>query len=252
MLTVALAFVALGLADLVAGGLAGQVGNSARLAWAAGAAIAVQLLSLWVAGCSLGGVAFSVVFMIGVVSWLGLRLGRPSESRAGWSAIVLMTCLGLTVLAAPQANARLPDSVQSALSDSPFELLSSYSADELILHLGVLLLLMGTANGFVRAVLVASGTRFDASADTLRGGRLIGVIERWLIFALSIGGEPTAAALIVSAKSLVRFPELSSASKAAPKDGAPAPREIDYVTEYFLLGSMLSWGCALVAVLLVR
>ena len=60
-----------------------------------------------------------------------------------------------------------------------------------------------------------------------------------MIFSLGLAGEPTAAALIVSAKSLLRFPELSRAS------------EIDAVTEYFLLGSLASWGLALLFVLLL-
>lgn len=65
-----------------------------------------------------------------------------------------------------------------------------------------------------------------------------------MIFALSVAGEPTAAALIISAKSLLRFPELNSASRGSTERGDSVPN-VDVVTEYFLLGSLTSWFLAL-------
>lgn len=74
------------------------------------------------------------------------------------------------------------------------------------------------------------------------------MIERWMIFALALAGEPTAAALIVSAKSLLRFPELSKTAESTHDD---AGVDIDAVTEYFLLGSLASWALALAFVVLL-
>lgn len=64
-----------------------------------------------------------------------------------------------------------------------------------------------------------------------------------------MAGEPTAAALIVSAKSLLRFPEISRTTSATDRTGVA---EVDAVTEYFLLGSLVSWLLALAPVLLFR
>jgi hypothetical protein len=85
---------------------------------------------------------------------------------------------------------------------------------------------------------------YDASEQALKGGRYIGPLERWLIFGLALAGQPTAAALVISAKSIIRFPELQS--KAGRADTASFPgtdaregqsQQIDALTEYFLIGS---------------
>jgi hypothetical protein len=65
--------------------------------------------------------------------------------------------------------------------------------------------------------------------------------------------ELTAASLIISAKSLLRFPELLNRvarSDDAESSAVSAPAEVDLVTEYFLLGSLLSWSLALAPALL--
>lgn len=77
------------------------------------------------------------------------------------------------------------------------------------------------------------------------------MIERYLIFGLAVAGEPTAAALVVSAKSILRFPELSrKARDRGDEDRVVA--DVDVVTEYFLLGSLTSWLLALAPVVLFR
>lgn len=84
----------------------------------------------------------------------------------------------------------------------------------------------------------------------------IGPLERWLIFGLALAGQPTAAALVISAKSLIRFPELQSkgghrrAVDISAESNARGPvQQIDELTEYFLIGSLLSWLIALLAAL---
>jgi hypothetical protein len=127
----------------------------------------------------------------------------------------------------------------------PFPGARALTGAELLLLFAVVLFLTAPANSIVRTLLTSTRTEWKASEQKLRGGRYIGVIERWMIFCLALAGEPTAAALIVSAKSLLRFPELS---KAGTKSEANASAEIDVVTEYFLLGSLASWALALVFV----
>ena len=77
-------------------------------------------------------------------------------------------------------------------------------------------------------------------SDRLKGGRLLGPMERLLILGLSLAGQLTAATAVVAAKSIIRFPEIN-AQKVRDNGGIG----IDDVTEYFLVGSFASWIVAL-------
>ena len=70
----------------------------------------------------------------------------------------------------------------------------------------------------------------------LRGGRLIGPLERVLIVALTLAGFFPIVAGLLAAKGIVRFPEISKDSAGGSK------------AEYFLVGSLASWTLALGAV----
>jgi hypothetical protein len=63
-------------------------------------------------------------------------------------------------------------------------------------------------------------------------------MERLVIFGLGLGGHVTAASLVIAAKALIRWPELQSFRDG---DGRPDGPTIDEVTEYFLVGSFVSW-----------
>jgi hypothetical protein len=77
---------------------------------------------------------------------------------------------------------------------------------------------------------------------------VIGPIGRALIFGLGLAGYGTAAAIVVSVKGLLRFPELNALKdRPGSSDGA---RTIDEVTEYLVVGSLTSWLLALLALLL--
>jgi hypothetical protein len=73
----------------------------------------------------------------------------------------------------------------------------------------------------------------------LKGGRLIGPLERILVFVLTLAGAYTLIAAVFAAKGIVRFPEIS-------RDGETGAR-----AEYFLIGSLVSWVTALAAAFLV-
>jgi hypothetical protein len=59
-------------------------------------------------------------------------------------------------------------------------------------------------------------------------GRWIGALERLLIFVLVMIGEAGAAGLVVAAKSILRYPEITGESPAIQP-------------EYVLVGSLTSW-----------
>jgi hypothetical protein len=141
------------------------------------------------------------------------------------------------------------------LEGSPLPGLATMEPDRALLLAGVLLVQLSTGNVVVRLVLAATGSRnprppLSAVVDhgqsderPLKGGRLLGPMERLVIVGLGLAGQLTAASIVIAAKGLLRFPEL----QAARDEGGPGIHE---VTEYFLVGSFVSWLVALSALVL--
>ena len=112
-----------------------------------------------------------------------------------------------------------------------------------------------SANLVVRDVLAASGIwnvlrpvdhqRRLLAPRRLRGGRVLGAMERLLILGFGAAGDLGAAGLVIAAKGLIRFPELNAAAK-----GEGGGARSDEVTEYFLIGSFASILVALAGVAL--
>ncbi|UKA59291.1 hypothetical protein [Arthrobacter sp. FW306-2-2C-D06B] len=73
--------------------------------------------------------------------------------------------------------------------------------------------------------------------SSLKGGRLIGPIERLLIVVLAFAGAPQIIAALAAAKGIVRFPEISEDRGSGSK------------AEEFLVGSLASWTLSAIAVL---
>jgi hypothetical protein len=119
----------------------------------------------------------------------------------------------------------------------------------LLMVIGVMLLQLVTGNQLVRLVLGSVGAVRPAGepqpSDRLKGGRLLGPMERLLIVGLGLGGQLAAATAVVAAKSIIRFPEINK--QKAVENGTIG---IDDVTEYFLVGSFASWIVALAGVAL--
>ncbi|GAB2595939.1 hypothetical protein [Pseudactinotalea suaedae] len=128
------------------------------------------------------------------------------------------------------------------------------SPERALLVLGVLAAQLSTGNVVVRLVLAATRTvnpaRWSSGAATdpadpahdIKGGRLLGPMERVLIIGLGLAGNLTAASIVVAAKGLLRFPELSSRRDQ---------EHVHRLTEYFLVGSFVSWMLALVSLALL-
>lgn len=121
----------------------------------------------------------------------------------------------------------------------PYE--STQDVSRAVFAISSAVFLLATGNVIVRLVLTMASVNLSRSSSpdkTIRGGRVIGPIERLLIFGLALVGEPTAAVLVISAKGLLRFQELRA-------DDGDQEREIDQLTEYLVVGSLVSWALAL-------
>ncbi|NWN87493.1 MAG: hypothetical protein HLX51_02960 [Micrococcaceae bacterium] len=116
-----------------------------------------------------------------------------------------------------------------------------------LMWLALALFLTQTSNRITRAVLLLSGRGADEApaapgsmpASRLKGGRVIGPLERIFIMVLTVVGAYHVVAALMAAKGIVRFPEISAEAK---RDDAPA--EVGSKAEEFLVGSLASWGLA--------
>jgi hypothetical protein len=183
-----------------------------------------------------------------VVAW-GLTVTRAFADGAAWlPLLVLGASLVLGVLTSAWAGTA-HGALGEWLDSSQVPALHGMSADRALLLAGAFLVLLSTGNVVVRLVLTATGTTNPALHHTpddpeqrLKGGRLLGPMERVLIVGLGLSGYLTAASIVIAAKGLLRWPELSSKTEQ---------QWIHRLTEYFLVGSFVSWLVALGALVVL-
>ena len=197
---------------------------------------------------------------------------RALAALAAFAAIVI----GLLAFSGAASPAAGPLATWLAWADLPGS--GPLPVARVLLLAGLVLFNVATANVIVRLVLLTIGalrpsdvTNAAAAAaaaaaltgraappttgqpaDRLKGGRLLGPMERLVILGLGVAGEFGAAGLVIAAKGLLRFPEIQAAARSASGDPAVTtgsyqggPAGIDDVTEYFLVGSFVSWLIAL-------
>ena len=205
-------------------------------------------------------------------TWMWLMpSGRPARAAFWPAAALAVLCAGLVALLGARSAPGLIGAawhLPSPVGDVPF--------DHAVLVIGTVAFLLESANVVVRAALdvempapfatignesPAPGDAEDDSVGSkiadddpdagqrdavplsiepeLKGGRLIGPLERVIVLAMMLSGAYVLVAAVFAAKGIVRFPEIS-------RDDGSGSR-----AEYFLVGSMVSWGLALAGALLV-
>src|SRR5690606_8471799 len=125
-------------------------------------------------------------------------------------------------------------------SDSPLldaldaaPLLDDTDPARALLAVAVFAFLSRPANAVVRVVLDRAGPNVLAEEKTLKGGRFLGPLERWMIFGFALSGQYAVLTAIIAAKGILRFPEISQDARHGTK------------AEYVLIGSFVSWALAL-------
>lgn len=93
-------------------------------------------------------------------------------------------------------------------------------------------LLATRAGGFAVALLMHPYGQAPLPEGLVNGGRLIGLLERGLIFLFVLVGHPAGVGFLIAAKSVLRFDTTSQDQKAG---------------EYVIIGTLASFGWALVA-----
>jgi hypothetical protein len=202
-----------------------------------GAAVAV-LLGLLCDLTDLRDVLALVVIAAVVVAWgLTVRQGF-GRNQAALPLTLLGVALAVAVLVAPAAGTA-GGLLADWLDHDPLPVLRGLDADRVLLLVGAFGVQLSTGNVLVRLVLAATGTvnptkvgGLDDPGTQLKGGRLLGPMERVFILGLGLAGHLTAASIVIAAKGLLRFPELQSKLEQT---------RIHRLTEYFLVGSFVSW-----------
>jgi hypothetical protein len=101
--------------------------------------------------------------------------------------------------------------------------------------LATMLLFLTTPTSYIISMFIARWAPHteEASTDSLQdAGKFIGILERLLIFVFVITGRWEAVGFLLAAKSIFRFGDLKK-----PKDRK--------LTEYILIGTLLSFGLAI-------
>lgn len=223
-----------------------------RLAGCLGAGSLVLVIGLVALPLGAGwAVLLVLLFASALAAWLlasaaALDAAQPARRRAvaRAAALVALTA-GLVVGTVGVQVVDGPPAWPPWLSQT---LLARWPAPDVVIATGVVLVQLATANTVVRLVLDAVGVPATTNEKQLKGGRVLGPMERVFIVGLGVVGEVTAAAIVVAAKGLLRFPELQRAQR---RSGVEPDGPSD-VSEYFLIGSFASWLLALAGVALIR
>lgn len=222
-------------------GTADLVHSVRRVAWlpeVVGATAAV------VAGLLSGLLGWPDLVALAVIAVVVLAWGRTVTHAFGrrltaWAPLALLACAVLAAfLLSGQAGA-VDGPAADWLRQAGLSELAGVDPGWALMLLGLVLVQLSTGNVIVRLVLSATGTVNPARRDPgleLKGGRLLGPMERIVILGLGLAGQVTAASIVIAAKGLLRFPELNSDE---------GQRHIHRLTEYFLVGSFVSWLVAL-------
>ena len=185
-----------------------------------------------------------VLWVVGLAAWVttsALALSAPPRHRRSWRAAAFAAFLVPLVLLLGVGRRPLPET--SRLGDlADHTLVGMVGGATVVAVLGATLLQLSTGNVLVRLLLDAVGVPAAANEKQLKGGRLLGPMERLFLLVLTVAGQLGAGAVVVAAKGLLRWPELKRSSETGPSD----------VSEYFLIGSLASWLVALGGWLVVR
>ncbi|BCI55422.1 hypothetical protein NIIDNTM18_47000 [Mycolicibacterium litorale] len=215
----------------------------------------VAVVPATVVGCALlaglwhrGDIPLLAIGVAAGIAWevLGARAERTGHRP--WAPLLVLGAAAATLIVLSGWASEVTGLIARWSAWTQLPGVGTLSADRLLMVVAVILLQSVTGNQLVRLVLASVGAVKPAgqpqASDRLKGGRLLGPMERLLILGLGVAGQLAAATAVVAAKSIIRFPEIN-AQKAKANGNGDLGIGIDEVTEYFLVGSFASWIIAL-------
>lgn len=122
-------------------------------------------------------------------------------------SLVALCAAALALLAFGQHLGRSIGWLDHWYESLEIDALNGVSFDRFLFSVGCLVFLQNTANVIVRLVLKGAGPGVMGSSRTLKGGRILGPLERIFIFAMGLTGQFAAIGAIIAAKGILRSPK---------------------------------------------
>lgn len=214
------------------------------LSWGLQVVFALLLVSGF-AVCPLAWVSIGLLHALLHFAWWHLEKRFPHQAslRLGLSASLLILAISA---GSPWTQAHVRDHtgflMAAAHVFSPFGLFIGLPWHGLLGVLFAYLLCLNEANTLIRGIIERMGLkpsdathehggldeRMLVAVSEYKRGRLIGVLERSILFFLILGGQYSALGFVITAKAMARFKSLDDRN----------------FSEYFLLGTLLSVAMA--------
>ena len=197
---------------------------------AAAAAVLAMLGVAAVSGIPAGSLALTAIIAAPVVIWVLLVPEAPEKEHA-WLLLLPITAL-LGTIAVSGSAFQVEGDLAHWYGQLPFDFASSTAipVDKFVLGVGAFFFLLATSNQIVKLVLATTDARNLKENELPKGGRLLGPMERLIVVAAVVAGDPAGAGFVIAAKGLLRFPEVSR----------PMDTSIHERTEYLLVGTFTS------------
>ncbi|MDP2326971.1 MAG: hypothetical protein Q8M79_02680 [Dehalococcoidia bacterium] len=252
---------AIGCADLAASGLSGIVTSSRRALFGLLLGLAVGLVAGYASGVGRPPWLAILVTVSVLTGWLFSRVENGwlfNRVKAGLFSqetkndeLAVQTCARLSLIAhcllllvtlvlADRWSSSEPSWLHDRLQES--EVFGGVETGQFMLLAGLVFYLSATSNAIVRQALNLITSDWTRNAQRLKAGRVIGVIERLFILGFIVAGQATGAGLVVSAKAVLRLPEMTRRI-----DAEQGGVSVEPFSEYVLVGSMISWLVAFAA-----
>jgi hypothetical protein len=225
---VGLALLAFGLCDVVAG--QSRDASWRRRATAVVVPLAALVVLAWLGGWHIHQMVIAAAGAAAVLGvWVAAAASPSQVARTISLAVIAATFVVLVGVSGSVPS--LGAEVERWYAQLGVSFVRAVPIEQFLVVIGGLIFLLATANRLVRLVLEAAGTPVAKGEATLRGGRVLGPMERLLVAGLVLAHDPAGIGFVVAAKGILRLPEIRDEQSASADD---------QVTEYFLIGTLAS------------
>jgi hypothetical protein len=229
MAFLAFLLLATGIGDLVRG--TPDSVSVRRAAFAAGSGTVASAALAAIGGFSLvGTLALAATLLVLLTLW-----GLAADDNGHVAARAVLVSVVVVIVATIAVSGSAPDlegDLKRWYESLPFAATARPPLPQFVVGLATSVFLIASANRVVRLILTAANAELEKGEEALKGGRWLGALERLLVAGVVLAGEPTGAAVVIAAKSIIRIPEVTGSQRASTTTRA--------VTEYFLIGTLSS------------